>query len=186
MRFLRPVVLASMLSAAASASQAAQIRAVQLPGGGDAIQLSGVIVPGDEAAFHTLAATLRTAVVVTTGPGGTVGPALAIGTETRARGWTTLVPQDGRCASACSMIWLAGRTRKLAAGAAIGFHAMSMIENGTRTETHEADIYLRHWLTGLGYAMDTTATIVNIGASSIRWYNAVELRANGIPSETYP
>ena len=84
------------------------------------------------------------------------------------------------------MIWLAGQTRKLGAGAEIGFHAMSIIENGARTETHAADIDLRQWLTGLGYALDTTATIVNIGAASIRWFNAVELRANGIPTEQYP
>ena len=185
MRRLRRMLVASILLAAPS-GQAAQIQAVRLPGGGDAILLSGVITPGDEADFHALAETLRSAVVITTGPGGSVGPALAIGSETRLRGWTTLVPEGTRCASACAMIWLAGATRRLGAGAEIGFHAMSTIENGMRTETHDADTVLRRWLTGLGYAMDTTATIVNVGASSIRWYDALELRANGIPTDAEP
>ena len=190
MRNIRRAVPALILVTAglvtAATGQAAQIQAVQLPGGGDAVLLSGVIAPGDEAAFHALAENLRGAVVITTGPGGSVSPALAIGSETRARGWTTLVPEGGRCASACAMIWLAGETRRLGAGAEIGFHAMSTIQNGMRTETHDGDSVLRQWLTGLGYALDTTATIVNVGAASVRWYNAVELRANGIPTEPYP
>ena len=182
------VLAASILVAAASASaRAAQFRAVDLPNGrGHAIVLSGVIQPGDETAFHALAATLQQAVVVTTGPGGSVVPALAMGSEIRARGWSTLVPEGASCASACSMIWLAGQTRMLAAGAQIGFHAMAMIQHGQRTETHDADIYLRKWLTDLGYPIDATATIVNTSAASVRWYDAIELRANGIPTELYP
>jgi hypothetical protein len=126
------------------------------------------------------------AVVVTTGPGGSVGAALAIGSETRARGWSTLVPPGVNCASACSMIWLAGERRMLGAGAQIGFHAISMIAEGQRTETHDFDVYLRSWLNELGYAIDATATIVNTHSASIRWYDAVELRANGIPTENWP
>ncbi len=176
-----------LVAAAGDAGQAAQIRAADLPDGrGHAILLSGVIQPGDETTFHALAATLQQAVVITTGPGGSVVPALAIGSETRARGWSTLVPEGASCASACSMIWLAGQTRMLAAGAQIGFHAMAMIQHGQRTETHDADIYLRKWLTDLGYPIDATATIVNTSATSVRWYDAIELRANGIPTEAYP
>jgi len=188
MRTLRAILVASIpFMAAGAAAQAAQFRLVELPGGsGQGILLSGVITAGDETAFHALAEKLDKAVVITTGPGGSVGPALAIGNETRARGCSTLVPQGASCASACSMIWLAGRTRMLAIGAQIGFHAMAMVQHGQRTETHDMDIYLRRWLTDLGYPLDAEATIVNTRATSIRWYDAIELRANGIPTEPYP
>ena len=188
MQTLQTILAALILSVAAGrAGQAAQFRVLDMPDGrGKAILLSGMIVPGDETAFHSLAATLSQALVITTGPGGSVAPAMEIGNETRTRGWPTLVPAGASCASACSMIWLAGQTRMLAAGAQIGFHAMAMISNGQRTETHDLDMYLRRWLTELGYAHDATATIVNTAATSIRWYDAIELRANGIPTEIYP
>lgn len=168
-------------------AHAADIRAATVPGGsGQAIVLSGVIVAGDEAVFHALAETTGKVTVVTTGPGGSVGAAIAIGSEIRRRGWSTLVPQDTRCASACSMIWLAGQTRLLAAGAQIGFHAMSQMRDGARKEDHSEDFYLRQWLTDLGYAMDASATIVNTPADFVHWYDATELNANGIPTALYP
>jgi hypothetical protein len=92
--------------------------------------IAGVIVSGDQAAFHVLAETLPNATVVTTGPGGSVGPALAIGDEIRARGWATLVPANTHCASSCSLIWLAGARRMLVTGAQIGFHAISVSQPG--------------------------------------------------------
>jgi hypothetical protein len=70
--------------------------------------------------------------------------------------------------------------------AQIGFHAMSMLQDGKLQETHAGDEYLRRWLTDLGYALDATATIVNTHAMSVRWFDAIELRANGIPTENYP
>jgi hypothetical protein len=187
-RYVRAILAASVLLAGErGAGQAAQFSTVEIPnGGGSGILLSGEIALGDETAFHALAETLPKAIVLTTGPGGRVSPALKIGNEIRARGWSTLVPAGGSCASACSMIWLAGQTRMLGAGAQIGFHAMALIRNGQRTETHDADVYLRRWLTELGYASDATATIVNTEAASIRWYNIMELRANGIPTDPYP
>jgi hypothetical protein len=194
MRVSGAALAAVMLSAAiflmtgGRAGHAAQFGTVDLPeGGGPGILLSGEITQGDETAFHALAETLPKAIVLTTGPGGRVSPALKIGNEIRARGWSTLVPAGGKCASACSMIWLAGQTRMLGAGAQIGFHAMSMMmRDGQRTETHELDVYFRTWLTNLGYPFDATATIVNTQATSVRWYSLIELRANGIPTDPYP
>ena len=172
---------------ASQIGHAAQLRIVDMPnGGGRGILLSGVITPGDDVTFHALAATLDRAVVITTGPGGSVSPAWAIGSEIRSRGWSTLVPESAKCASACSMIWLAGQKRLLGADAQIGFHAMSQVENGGRKENHEGDVYLRQWLGYLGYALDATATIVNTPSSTVRWYDASELRANGIPTDPYP
>jgi hypothetical protein len=189
MRHFRTILAASILLAAGGrAGQAAQFSTMELPdGGGPGILLSGEIALGDETAFHKLAETLPKAIVLTTGPGGHVYPALNIGSEIRARGWSTLVPAGASCASACSMIWLAGQTRMLGAGGQIGFHAISMMKrDGQRAETHDLDVYFRTWLTNLGYAFDATATIVNTQATSVRWYNIIELRANGISTEPYP
>jgi hypothetical protein len=187
---MRSRILMSLVAAVAlcaGAAQAAQFERVDLPGApGGAIKLSGVIMLGDDASFHALAEKMPNAVVITTGPGGSVFAAINIGSEIRNRGWTTLVPPDTYCASACSMIWLAGTRRLLADSGRIGFHAMSIHRDGMVVETHAPDIDLRRWLNALGYTEDTTATIVNTPSSLVRWLDRLELQANGIAVEPYP
>jgi hypothetical protein len=187
-RFLAAsVVMSALIAGSACDARAANFSVIDLPNdGGKGVLLTGPIQPGDQVAFRQVAATLSDATMVTTGPGGAVSAALAIGTEVYNRGWPTLVPANGMCASACSMIWLAGHRRMLGKNAQIGFHAMSMIQQGHWGETHEADNYFRNWLTQLGYAWDTTATIVNTHATSVRWYDMIELNANGIETHNYP
>lgn len=53
------------------------------------------------------------ATVVLSGPGGGVSAALAIGGEIRDRRLATLVPAGADCASACSLIWLAGQRERI-------------------------------------------------------------------------
>ena len=158
-----------------------------LNGAQPAISVSGEIASGDEAAFHTLLAQAPTALVVLTGPGGRVVPALAIGREIRAYGLQTLVPAGGSCASACALIWLAGTRRMLASQARLGLHALSTRQGtGSASETHAFDDVLVRYLTELGYAFDATATIVNTPSSLVRWYDPIELNANGIATESVP
>lgn len=96
------------------------------------------------------------------------------------------MPASTDCASACSLIWLAGQRRLLGRGARIGFHVISVRSGDTRTETHEFDPLLRRYLNQFGLAADMTATIVNTNATGVRWMDPIELRANGIATEAYP
>lgn len=183
---LRWLALAA-LALAPLPAHAAKFDVIDLPNGsGKALLLSGVIGINDQAAFHAAAARMNGTVVVTTGPGGSVRAAVAIGNEIRERGWSTLVPPGTDCASACALIWLAGDRRLMADGARIGFHAMSVRKNGVYMETHDPDVDLHRWLTDLGYTEDTTATIVNTPAVLVRWLDPIELRANGIGVDLYP
>lgn len=152
-----------------------------------AISVAGRIEDGDDLAFDVLATACPNALVVLSGPGGKVAPALAIGRNIRARGLRTLVPAGAACASACSLIWLAGTPRLLAADARIGFHALSALRPGApAVETHAFDPELVRYLTGLGYALDVTATVVNTPSASVHWRDAIELNANGIATQPYP
>ena len=151
------------------------------------LAISRVIEVGDERRFHELAASAPGAIVVLSGPGGSLSAALLIGKEIQERQFSTLVPANTYCASACSLIWLAGSRRMLGAGARIGFHAASVERNdGSRVETHVFDGLVRSYLTDLGFAADTTATIVNTQSALVRWLDPIELQANGIASEPYP
>jgi hypothetical protein len=55
--------------------------------------------------------------------GGSGIPALQIGDWMRTRGMSTFVPGDRTCASACALIWLAGRPRTVGDTPKIEFHA---------------------------------------------------------------
>lgn len=145
------------------------------------------ILPGDERAFQQRLAALPGAVIVLSGPGGSVDAALAMGRLIRAQGLTTSVPAGAECASACALIWMAGQKRLLGRGARIGFHAISATRpDGSRVQTHAYDHVLRRYLTELGFAADMTATMVNTRAAAMRWFDPVELRANGVSAEVAP
>jgi hypothetical protein len=151
------------------------------------IGIDGSIAAGDERIFQAMAQQVPAALVVLSGPGGSLGAAMAIGQEIRSRGWKTLVPARARCASACAVIWLAGTTRFLGPDARIGFHAISASHGGgAAAETHAFDGDLVDYLTRLGYALDVTATIVNTPSVLVRWLDLLELNANGIASRGYP
>jgi hypothetical protein len=179
------VLLVSGLHAPVSAAQIETMTLRDSPR--NWLRIGRAIAPGDERTFHDLAASAPGAVVVLSGPGGSLLAALAIGKEIQERQLSTLVPADAECASACSLIWLAGSRRMLAKGARIGFHAASLgRSDGSRVETHEFDGLLRSYLNSLGFAADATATIVATHSAFVRWLDPIELRANGIPSEPYP
>lgn len=181
----RLVVMTTLLALMPIPALAGQV--TLLDGSRRAISISGEIVPGDEAAFHTLLSQAPTALIVLTGPGGRVMPALAIGREIRGDGLQTLVPEGASCASACALIWLAGTRRMLASRARLGLHALSTRQgNGGVSETHAFDDVLVHYLTELGYAFDATATIVNTPSALVRWYDPIELNASGIATEPVP
>ncbi len=151
------------------------------------VSIGGPIGEADYRAFHDLAAAHPDALVVLTGPGGRVDPALAIGREIRARGMRTLVPAGATCASACSLIWLAGTQRLLGEGARIGFHALSIQSGvGAWGETHAFDSEIIRYLNHLDYAIDVTATIVNTPSVMVHWRDRLELNANGIATMDYP
>lgn len=50
-------------------------------------------------------------IVVLSGPGGLVDPALQIGDRIRQLGFSTIVPVGQECASACVLIWFSGQER---------------------------------------------------------------------------
>ncbi len=184
LRWLTCAILPAALLSAVCA-KATQI-GVQC-GKGCAINISGHIEDGDDRAFHELAAAQPNALVVLSGPGGKVVPALAMGMEIRARGLRTLILPGASCASACSFIWLGGTVRLLGKDARVGFHAMSAAHpGGTPAETHAFDTALIQYLTTLGYAYDVTATIVNTPSVLVHWRDAIELNANGIATQNYP
>ena len=87
------------------------------------LTLTGAIAPGDAARLtEYLATTAAPDVVALNSPGGSVGDALTIGRDLRARGVATAMADSDVCLSACPYILAAGVTRDIAAGAWVGVH----------------------------------------------------------------
>ena len=88
--------------------------------------LAGDITPENVLEFREKIAPIADKVktfVVLKSKGGT-GASIFIGEIIRQNGMSTIVPHNQTCASACSLIWLAGAHRYLGEGAHVGFHGM--------------------------------------------------------------
>src|SRR3974377_1701968 len=122
-----------ILISAASSNAAAIL--VSYPKGDEValVTVDGEIVPNDEKEFQQKVSTVPKAVVAFQSSGGNVVVALRIGKLIRLRNFTTVVPDDMRCASACALAWLGGTNRLMGATARIGFYSDFNKEPGHET-----------------------------------------------------
>jgi hypothetical protein len=136
--------------------------------------MSGMIGRGSYREFRRAISRSNAEVVVLEGPGGILGEALLIAEEVRRRGLTTVVAANGRCASACAIVFLAGRTKHMGRGAAVGLHAASF-ENGVADP--EATSIMAGYLRQLGVPTTTLQRMASTAPQDIRWLTKAEQRA---------
>jgi hypothetical protein len=125
-RYLGALLLAAASIPATTAAEAASMSVDSYIFGGTRISFRGEIVRGDEQRFRAIADRVsddNVVVVALAGPGGDVDPAVAIGRMVRKRGFMTMVWSSAGCASACTLIWLAGQPAVIEWGSRLGFHA---------------------------------------------------------------
>jgi len=99
--------------------------------------------------------------------GGRAGAALQIADWIRKRGMSTFVPGNRTCASACALIWLAGRPRMVGDNPYIGFHAV--FDPKTRHETGTGNAVVGAYLRDLGLGYDAIAFMTRAGPTSVEW-----------------
>jgi hypothetical protein len=104
------------------------------------IAIRGIIKPEDGDVFVKLVADrgITKGAIDLNSDGGNVGAALKIGREVRRVGFNTSVDDQVTCASACGLIWLAGKTRWYDNRSRIGFHAPYYLvesKSGRRSST---------------------------------------------------
>ena len=138
--------------------------------------LSGVIEPGAFARFKAELARRRPAVVAVDGPGGRVFEAMLIGTEIDRRGLSTIVRSNHSCASACTIIFLSGRTKALGAGASLGMHAAAY----GRTADAQGTALMYDYLKRVGMPAGMASRMAAVPPDQIRWLTQREQTALGI------
>jgi hypothetical protein len=124
MKYPLVAVIALAMIGLASATPAAS---AQITRDGDAVYLNGIIEAADYLTFLGVVGTTDDVTVYLSSPGGEVYPAMAIGRFIRVRGFGTMVPAGGECASACVLIWAAGYPRSLDPYARLGLHCSRLV-----------------------------------------------------------
>src|SRR5437016_14565660 len=103
MRYLRSVFALLLASSAASA---ADITIYGLDGSTSLVGIVGTLEADDADQFKTKTAYLPKAIIAFNSDGGSLIAGILIGETIRLRNFTTFVPDDFRCASACALAWL--------------------------------------------------------------------------------
>lgn len=148
------------------------------------VHMRGAVVDGDYARFEMAVAGRKAVIVDLEGPGGKVVEAVHIARRIKAAGFETSVRRS-LCASACSMIWLAGSRLDFGPGARIGFHGPYLARTGPsgkrevridRFADGEFSTYLR-WL-GVDPALERFA--LSKGPDELNFLSRIEAVALGL------
>jgi hypothetical protein len=146
-------------------------------GEGTVLLINGVIGPGAHRQFQWALSRSVPTLIVLDSPGGVLGEALLIAEEVRRRGLNTLVAARSSCASACAIVFLAGRTKYLGAGGAIGLHMASYADGRADPEATEL---MAAYLRELGVPGSALRAMAATAPSDIRWLTTAERQAVGI------
>src|SRR5437016_2474388 len=161
-------------------TQAANINVLNSPGLPPIIVIEGSLDAGDDKKFVQIALPLDQAIVGLNSPGGNVLAAIEIGRAIRLKQFTTFVPADTYCASACGLAWLGGTKRVMASTAHVGFHAAYVTENGQVHESGAGNAIVGAYLNQLGLSQNAIAYLTSAPPDSLQWLTANDARQLGI------
>src|SRR5262249_30923975 len=106
-------------------------------------------------------------IVTLVSPGGLIAAAIQIGELVGKRAMLTFVPGDRTCASACALIWVAGRLRTVGDTPQIGFHAAYDADTGR--ESGAANAVVGAYLRDLGLSYKAIHLMTHKGPTDLEW-----------------
>ena len=183
-------VVVVALFCALNSANGAKIDVSRLDDGSALVLLQGDFELDDIAQFWARAATLSKATIAFRSDGGSLLAGIRIGALIRESGFTTLVPDGARCASACAVAWLGGLQRLMGSGAKVGFHAAYVLKGHTTVESGPGNAVLGAYLFQLGLSEDSIVYVTQADPSSINWLSVEQAAQHGIdvslaPEETH-
>jgi hypothetical protein len=150
------------------------------PSAPDLIEVAGELIQGDEAKFIEAAIRSPDAIVVFHSGGGNLFAGIEIGKAIRLKGFSTLVPDNMHCASACALAWLAGRVRLMSDTARVGFHAVYTSEDGETRVSSVGNAIAGAYLSQLGLPMSAIIYITGAPPDGMQWLNFADAQRVGI------
>lgn len=138
---------------------------------------------GDEKKFIQSVLPLDNAVVILTSNGGNLFAGIEIGKAIRLKRFSTLVPTDSVCASACAIAWLAGDKRYVDVKGQVGFHAAYTQDGGKKIPSGMANAVVGAYLSQLGYSQSAIIYATSAAPESIQWLSETDASKYGIEVE---
>ena len=124
------------------------------------------------------------ALVAFDSPGGALIAGLQIGQVIRLRHFSTVVPQDATCASACAIAWLAGTPRFLQTGGRVGFHAA--FDRDTREVSGVGNGLVGAYLSRLGLSDAAIVYVEQADPDDVTWLSVADARRVGMDVRILP
>jgi hypothetical protein len=172
------VSIASVLLATTPALAATITVKPQTPDRPIVVMLEGPLVADDEDQFATKTASLPSAFVAFGSDGGSLAAGLRIGEAIRRKGFSTVVPDGRRCASACALAWLAGIERFIGTDARIAFHAA--YDPASDRERGIGNALVVPYLTKIGLPYEAVIYITQAAPNEMTWLNMSDAAQRGI------
>jgi hypothetical protein len=179
------LVLVTAFFCALNSANAAKIDVSHLDDGA-LVLLQGDIELDDIAQFWAKAAPLSKATIAFRSDGGSLLAGIRIGALIRENGFTTLVPEGARCASACAVAWLGGHQRLMGNGSKVGFHAAFVLKGHRTVESGPGNAVLGAYLFQLGLSEDSIVYITEADPGSINWLSMEQAAQHGIDVSLAP
>ena len=173
----RCVSMASILLAATPALAATISVRPGTPDRPNVVMVEGPLVAVDEDQFAAKSAPLSSAFVAFSSDGGSLVAGLRIGEAIRRKGFSTIVPDGRRCASACALAWLGGVERFIGTSGKISFHAAydpASDESGVGTAGVDA------YLSKIGLPYEAVIYIKQAAPNEVTWLNMSDAAQRGI------
>jgi ATP-dependent protease ClpP protease subunit len=166
----------STLAMALLASVAWPCYAAQIDVNQSTITIDGDIDFGDFVAIQSKTSILNNATVVLKSNGGKLLPAIKIGELIKTKGYATYVQEY--CASACTLIWLAGQQRYMTPTALIGLHAA--YDAGSGMVNGMANALVGAYLNKIGLPYEAVMYATSAGPDSMKWLTVTDANKHGI------
>ena len=142
------------------------------------VVITGTIDLADKDEFLRKIAPLQSAIVSFSSDGGSLLAGLQIGETIRLKNFSTLVPDQARCASSCALAWLGGTTRLMGSRAQVGFHAAS--DGQTHQVTSSGNALVGAYLNKIGLPYSAVVYITSASPDSITWLSKPDAEKLGI------
>jgi hypothetical protein len=169
--------MASILLAATPALAATISVRPGTPDRPNVVMVEGPLVAVDEDQFAAKSAPLSSAFVAFSSDGGSLVAGLRIGEAIRRKGFSTIVPDGRRCASACALAWLGGVERFIGTSGKISFHtAYDPASDESGVGTAGVDAYLSK----IGLPYEAVIYITQAASNEMTWLNMSDTAQRGI------
>ena len=171
------ISIASILFVTTSAVAATITVRPETPDRPIVVVVEGSLAAFDEDQFAAKTAPLSSAFVAFSSDGGSLVAGLRIGEAIRRKGFSTIVPDGRRCASACALAWLGGVERFIGTSGKISFHAAYDSASGeSGVENAVVDAYLSK----IGLPHEAVIYITQVAPNEMSWLNMSDAAQRGI------